>query len=129
MVTWQIRLIGVFLAIIYGVTAGANSLLLAKEWGTKSAGSKTTPHVQTQPTDQFSKASADLEMVNFIALRRAIKDLAETFPTRYTKGRDYLQAVDRYEGLLPEISEALKQRDKTVRFCCLIRCWISTNCC
>jgi len=112
MVTRQIRLIGVFLAIIYGVTAGADSLLYAKEWGGKSVSSETTPQVQTQPTDQFSKASADLEMVNFTALRRAIKDLAKTFPTRYTKGRDYLKALDRYEGRLPKIKEALKQRDK-----------------
>ncbi|MGB2808658.1 MAG: SUMF1/EgtB/PvdO family nonheme iron enzyme [Sedimentisphaerales bacterium] len=112
MVTRQIRLIGVFLAIIYGVTAGADSLLYAKEWGTKSAGPETTPQVQTQPTDQFSKAVADLEMVNFSALRRAIRDLVKTFPTRYTKGRDNLKSLDRYEGLLPDIKESLKQKDK-----------------
>ncbi|MHC4546392.1 MAG: hypothetical protein ACYTDW_18685, partial [Planctomycetota bacterium] len=112
MVRRQIRLIPIFCVILCGVQAGANSLLLAKEWGAKSAGSKTTPQVQTQPTDQFSKASADLEMVNFIALRRAIRDLAKTFPTRYTKGQDYLQALDRYEGRLPKIKKALKQRDK-----------------
>ena len=70
------------------------------------------PRVEPRPGDQFGRAAADLEMVNFTALRRAIRDLAKTFPTKYTKGRDYLQALDRYEGRLSKIKGALKERDK-----------------
>ncbi|MHC4286572.1 MAG: HzsA-related protein, partial [Planctomycetota bacterium] len=70
------------------------------------------PRVEPRPGDQFGRASADLEMVNFAALRRAIRDLAKTFPTRYTKGDDYLRALERYQKHLPQIKEALKQRDK-----------------
>ncbi|MDH4241612.1 MAG: hypothetical protein OEW48_18800, partial [Phycisphaerae bacterium] len=114
MVVRQIRLIGVFLAILCGVIVCTDSLLRAQEWGGKSAGPEKTPQVATRPTDQFSKAAADLEMVNFSALRRAIRDLAKTFPTKYTKGDDYLRTLDRYEGRLPKIKEALKQRDKAV---------------
>ncbi|MBW8039991.1 MAG: SUMF1/EgtB/PvdO family nonheme iron enzyme [Planctomycetes bacterium] len=101
MVRRQIRLIFVFCVILCGVPAGTTSLLPAKERETKSAG------------DRFSEAAAELEKMDFSALRLAIKDLIKTFPTKYTKGRDYLKALDRYTGLLPKIKEALKQRDKT----------------
>ncbi|HUS71557.1 MAG TPA: SUMF1/EgtB/PvdO family nonheme iron enzyme [Sedimentisphaerales bacterium] len=113
MVTRQIRLIGVFLAVLCGVTAGANSLLLAKESGTRPVGSETTPKIETQAGDRFSKAAADLEMVNLTALRRTIRDLMKTFPTKYTKGEDYLKALEHYKNRLPKIKEALKQKDKT----------------
>ncbi|MHC4316067.1 MAG: hypothetical protein ACYSW3_26795 [Planctomycetota bacterium] len=88
------------------------------------------PRVEPRPGDQFGRASADLEMVNFAALRRAIRDLAKTFPTRYTKGDDYLRALERYQKHLPQIKEALKQRDKAAlkQFCLLIRCWTSIDC-
>jgi formylglycine-generating enzyme required for sulfatase activity len=112
MVVRQIRLIRLLLAILFGVTAGTNSLLPAQEWGGKSAGAETTPQVATRPSDRFSKAAADLEMVNLTALRRAVRDLMKTFPAKYTRGPDYLKSLDHCEELLPEINKALKQRDK-----------------
>jgi hypothetical protein len=86
--------------------------LLAKEWGTKSVSPKTSPLVKTQANDPFSKASVVLEMVNFSALRRTIRDLMKTFPTKYTKGEDYLKTLERYKGDLPKIKAALRQGDK-----------------
>ena len=75
MVARQLRLIGIFLAVIYGMTAGADSLLYATEWGSKPS-TERPPEYAPRPTDQFGQAAADLEMVNFAALGRAIEDLA-----------------------------------------------------
>ncbi len=64
-----------------------------------------------QIRDPYSKALADLEMVNPTALRRAISDLIKTFGAEYPEGQDNLNALDTYEKRLPGIKEALKQRN------------------
>jgi hypothetical protein len=71
----------------------------------------------TQPAAQVSsradqlleQASADLDLVNFSAMRRAILDLTATFAGRYAKGQDYLERLDSHEKRVPRIRQALKQ--------------------
>jgi formylglycine-generating enzyme required for sulfatase activity/cytochrome c553 len=73
----------------------------------ESAGSQTS----NQIPDPYSKALADLNMVNPTALRLAISDLMKTFGAGYSNGQDYLNALDAYEKRLPEIIDALRQSD------------------
>ena len=82
----------------------AFSLLFTGE----SAGSQTSDQIR----DPYSKALADLDMVNPAAMRRAISDQLKTFGAEYPKGQDYLKALDVYEKRLPGIKDALKQRDR-----------------
>jgi len=81
----------------------AISLLFAEQ----SARSQTSGAIH----DSYSKALADLEMVNPTAMRRAITDLIKTFGADYSDGQDYLNTLENYEKRLPVIKEALKQRD------------------
>jgi formylglycine-generating enzyme required for sulfatase activity len=58
-------------------------------------------------------ADADsLGLVNFEAMRLAIRDLAETYPEQYTKSQEYLRRIDAYEKRLPEIREGLRRGDE-----------------
>lgn len=66
----------------------------------------------TPPTDQITKARSDLELVNFSAMRLAVKDLMKNFPEKYTNGEKYLRAIDNYENRLPKIKKALERGDK-----------------
>jgi formylglycine-generating enzyme required for sulfatase activity len=66
---------------------------------------------QAPPAERFAKAADDLAKVNFEALRLAVRDLAGTFPDRYTAGQKYLDALDEYERRLPDIADALGRRD------------------
>ncbi len=77
----------------------------------QSAGSEATRRTQAQPGGPFGKALADLEMVNVDALRRAVRDLAKSFPDEYADGRDCLSTIDSIEKRLPRIIEALSRRD------------------
>ena len=57
-------------------------------------------------------AEADpLKLVDFEAIRLAIRDLAQTFPQQYTKSREYLRRADQYEKRLPEIRAGLQRDD------------------
>ncbi len=57
-------------------------------------------------------AEADpLKLVDFEAIRLAIRDLAQTFPQQYTKSREYLRRADQYEQRLPEIRAGLQRDD------------------
>ncbi|MHC4434847.1 MAG: HzsA-related protein, partial [Planctomycetota bacterium] len=83
------------------------SLLLA---GT-SVGSEASRQSIPQPGDRFAKALADLEMVNVEALRRAVRDLARSFPVEYGNGRDYLGTIGSLARRLPGTRDALLRRD------------------
>jgi len=109
MVTKQFSTIAILCVILYGVLPGTNSLLLARE----PADSETAQRAENQASDPFNKALTDLEMVNLSAMRLAIRDMLKTFPAEYTKGEDYLKALDTYETRLPKIKDALRQGNKT----------------
>ncbi len=94
-----------FLAVC-GIPAVVQSQLSAAP-----APRQESDQVQAQPADPFSKAADDLANVNFKALRLAVRDLMKTFGARYTAGEVYLRTLDAYEKRLPEIKDALKQRD------------------
>lgn len=56
--------------------------------------------------------SADaLDGVNFPAMRRAIKDLGDTFGERYPNGAEYLRRLDAYEAGLPDLRKRLAEGD------------------
>jgi len=61
--------------------------------------------------DSFAKAQAELEQVNFRALKMAIHDLTRSFPNHYGQGGEYLHEVEDFERRLPEIREDLRRRD------------------
>lgn len=65
------------------------------------------------PEGPFGKALNDLETVNTKALRRAVHDLAKSFPGEYTKGSEYLATIDRMEADLPKTRSALLRRKAT----------------
>jgi formylglycine-generating enzyme required for sulfatase activity len=109
MVTKQISVTGIFCVILCGLLQGTNSSILARA----SAGPETTHRIEHQTDDPFSEALTELELVNLSALRRAIRDLMKTFPADYTKGEDYLEALDIHEKHLPKIKIALRRRDKS----------------
>ena len=52
-----------------------------------------------------------LEMLNIEALKRAINDLAKTYPDRYTKAPQYLAKLNTFEKQLPKISQDLLKDD------------------
>jgi len=56
---------------------------------------------------KFRKGMADLQRVNFQALRLAIGDLAKSYPDQYTKAPEFLARVDACEKQVPEIQQAL----------------------
>jgi len=76
------------------------------------AAEKFESKITTQPIDQIAKARSDLELVNFTAMRLAVKDLMKNFPEKYTNGEKYLRAIDNYENHLPKIKKALERGDK-----------------
>ncbi|MBL7146818.1 MAG: hypothetical protein ISS76_21440, partial [Phycisphaerae bacterium] len=66
----------------------------------------------TSPVDQITKARSDLELVNFTAMKLAVKDLMKDFPEKYTNGEKYLRAIENYENRLPTIKKALERGEK-----------------
>ena len=60
------------------------------------AGQPAESEVDSGPVDQFAKAKSDLELVNFAAMRLAVKDLMKNFPEKYTDGEKYLVSIDIY---------------------------------
>jgi len=77
------------------------------------AGEQSESKFTTRSIDRIAKASSDIELVNFTAMRLAVKDLMKNFPEKYTNGEIYLRAIDKYENRLPEIKQALQRGDKT----------------
>ncbi len=62
--------------------------------------------------DPFAQAQADLEQVDFRALKMAIQDLTQSFPNEYPQGNENLRSAERFEQRLPEIREGLRRRDQ-----------------
>ncbi|MFC1636929.1 TolB family protein [Planctomycetota bacterium] len=108
MMTRQIKVISFLGAVLLGVLPGMNALLRANE----SGGSLTARRLGVRSGDSFSKALNELERINVVALRRAIRDLMKTFPAEYANGKDYLRVLDSYEKRLPEIKDALRQKNE-----------------
>ncbi|MHC4174516.1 MAG: SUMF1/EgtB/PvdO family nonheme iron enzyme [Planctomycetota bacterium] len=94
----------VFLTALVVITLCCPVLLTAGESGESSA--------NTQSPDKFTKAKSDLELVDFAALRRAVKDLMRDFPEQYAEGDKHLKAIGRYEQRLPQIRKALDDGDQ-----------------
>ena len=99
---------GIFYVILCAALTPTRSSLRAEDAARPEAMHRT----EARPGDQFSKAREDIETVNLHALRRAIQDLNEAFPTKYAKGEDYLRAVDSYLESLPRIKRALARGDE-----------------
>ncbi len=59
---------------------------------------------------ELRKAGDGIDSVDFAALRRAINDLAKTFPDQYLRSEEYLERADKYEAQVPVIKAALDQR-------------------
>ncbi|MGB2823649.1 MAG: hypothetical protein WBF17_21895, partial [Phycisphaerae bacterium] len=57
--------------------------------------------------ERTEEARAELGELNVEAMRRAIRDLCETFPRKYAKGPEYLKRLDACEKLLPEVLKNL----------------------
>ncbi|HUT34879.1 MAG TPA: SUMF1/EgtB/PvdO family nonheme iron enzyme [Planctomycetota bacterium] len=55
---------------------------------------------------RVEEASALVKNFNFKALRLAIEDLADTYPTQYTKGKEFLQRLEALEKAVVEVAEA-----------------------
>jgi len=85
-------------------------LVLSLSLAGQSPGSQTSRQTQVQPGGPFGKALTDLEMVNVDALRRAVRDLAKSFPAEYGNGEDFLRTIDSIESNLPKTKEALLRR-------------------
>jgi formylglycine-generating enzyme required for sulfatase activity/cytochrome c553 len=86
-------------------------LVLSFSFAGQSPGSQTSPRIEVQPSDPFGKTLSDLEMVNMDALRRAVCDLAKSFPNKYTGSGDYLSCIDGIETDLTKIRSAILRRD------------------
>ena len=71
----------------------------------------SAPVLANTSPDPFVRAKAQLEQVNMRALKMAIRDLMETFPDTYPRGKEFLQAAEHLEQQLPAIRSALHQRD------------------
>jgi hypothetical protein len=91
------------LAVYFLVSLTSTGLIAAEQYESKF----TAP-----PADRIAKARSALELVNFTAMRLAVKDLMKNFPEKYTNGEKYLRAIDKYENRLPDIEKALQLGDK-----------------
>jgi formylglycine-generating enzyme required for sulfatase activity len=60
----------------------------------------------------YRKALKELDEINLTALRRAVLDLAKTFPGEYAPGEEILEQIDRYEIRLKELHERIGPDDK-----------------
>ena len=62
-----------------------------------------------------TEADDFLRLVDFRALRLAIRDLSKTYPQQYGKGEEYLRQIDAYEKRLPQIRKGLQRGDAKAR--------------
>lgn len=70
-------------------------------------GTNDAPENLTEPN--LDKAIRYIRSFNFESLRLAITDLIDTFPDRYSKGREYLERLDSLEELSKVVLSAFKQ--------------------
>jgi len=84
---------------------------MAKE-AAKAAASVKTPADLAKVRQPYyrslrvEEASALVRNFNFKALRRAIEDLSDTYPKKYTRGREFLARLDKLEKAVVSIAEA-----------------------
>lgn len=62
-------------------------------------------------SDPFARAQADLGQIDLPALKMAVQDLKQNFPTEYTQGDEYLRSAESFERRLPAIRESLRRGD------------------
>ncbi len=109
--------IAVKLGLLLSVAAlvcGALPSVAAESPPPKAKPSNRKPALAVYPApDEFTRARAELERVNFAALRRAVRDLTASFPARYTQGEEYLRRADAYEQRTSQVLEALAKSDPT----------------
>jgi hypothetical protein len=65
------------------------------------------------PPGRVAKAKANLDLVDFAALKLAIEDLTKNFPDKYKDGREYLRAVEIWQQRTAEIKDALDRGDRS----------------
>ena len=63
--------------------------------------------------DALEEARAEIPGLNLAPLRRAVEDLAHAFPDRYTRGPEFLAALDAFEKALPDLKQGLAGGNKT----------------
>ncbi|MHC4328226.1 MAG: SUMF1/EgtB/PvdO family nonheme iron enzyme [Planctomycetota bacterium] len=90
--------------LFFLIVCSLNSGLFAED--------KSDVETYIPPPGRLAKARLNLELVNFVAMRLAIADLAKNFPDEYTNGEEYLRAIENYENRLPEIKSALDRGDR-----------------
>lgn len=56
-------------------------------------------------------AASLVKTFNFNALRAAIADLADSYPEKYTRGKEFIQRLDALEGAVVEVAEGSKKSD------------------
>ncbi len=93
-----------FFVIICCLFSSTCSRLLADE--------KSESEVYTSPPGRLAKAKANLELVNFAAMRLAIEDLTKNFPNKYKNGREYSRAIDGWQQRAAEIKNSLDRGDR-----------------
>jgi len=104
-----------------------------------SAG-KQKPALPAAQEESLVRARAQLDAVSLDGLKMAIRDLMKRFPQQYTKGPEYLKAVEQFERIVPQIHKGLREQDmaafeqiqQILRCsegpCWTAPCWISTDC-
>ncbi len=84
--------------------------LLSSTWSRLLANEKSEAYAA--PPGQLDKARANLELVNFDAMKLAIQDLMKNFPDKYKNGREYLREVEAWEKRATRIRSALDRGDR-----------------
>jgi len=75
-----------------------------------SAG-KQKPALPAAQEESLVRARAQLDAVSLDGLKMAIRDLMKRFPQQYTKGPEYLKAVEQFERIVPQIHKGLREQD------------------
>jgi len=76
------------------------------------AGEKSESEVYTPPPGRLAKAKANLELVNFAAMRLAVEDLTKNFGDKYKNGHEYLRAIDGWQQRAADIKDAIDRGDR-----------------
>lgn len=96
---------------------GVSALVIAAAAVTAAFSAAFAQKGETTSKDSYGQAWSSLyryhirklENLDFEALRRAIRDLGQTYPKQYTKAEEYLRRADAYEKRKPAILAALKK--------------------
>jgi hypothetical protein len=75
-------------------------------------GEESEPEVYTPPPGRLAKAKADLELLDFTAMKLAIEDLTKNFPDKYKNGHEYLREIDAWRQRAAEIKNALDRGER-----------------